>query len=246
MSFDFSAVAASYATYRPRYPTALVDALAAAAPATTLAWEAGCGSGQLSVALAARFTRVIATDPSAAQIREAEAAPGIEYRVAAAEAGIPERGAELCVVAQAAHWFDWPRYVAAVGEVARPGALAAAIAYGRFSVAGEAAAIVDHYYDEVVGAYWPPERAHIDNGYRDLAWPWPEVTLPAIAQVMVEHWSRADVLGYLGTWSATNRQRDAHGPAAFEELAARLAATWPDDERRDVRWPLVIRGARVA
>ena len=62
-SFDFGAVAASYATYRPHYPAALVGALAAASPGTALAWDAGCGNGQLSVALATRFARVIATDP---------------------------------------------------------------------------------------------------------------------------------------------------------------------------------------
>lgn len=243
MGFDFSSVAAKYAAYRPRYPAALVDALVDAAPAARFAWEAGCGNGQLTTALAERFDHIVATDPSQQQIANAVAHPKVTYRVAPAEDGIAETGADLCVVAQAAHWFDWPRYVEAVRRVARPGAIVAAIAYGRFEVDARAREIVDAYYDGTVGAYWPPERAHIDNGYRDLVWPWPALAPPAIA--MVERWTRDEVVGYLGTWSATNVYISKHGPAAFEQLARDLVGVWPDDERREVRWPLVIKLARV-
>src|ERR1700752_4454868 len=51
----FSHIATDYATHRPTYPTALVALLARLAPARRLAWDAGCGSGQLSVLLADRF-----------------------------------------------------------------------------------------------------------------------------------------------------------------------------------------------
>src|SRR4051812_49939101 len=71
----FSALAARYAQYRPHYPPALVDALAEASPARGVAWDIGCGNGQLSVALAARFDRVIATDPAQAQLDHAERPP---------------------------------------------------------------------------------------------------------------------------------------------------------------------------
>src|SRR3569623_741514 len=68
----FSNVAAKYAAYRPRYPQELVDLLVAQSPAHALAWDAGCGNGQLSVPLAARFDRVIATAPAQAQLAAAE------------------------------------------------------------------------------------------------------------------------------------------------------------------------------
>src|SRR5688572_18317753 len=67
----FSAHAAQYAAHRPTYPPALVDALADLAGGTRLALDCGCGTGQLSVPLAARFDRVIAIDGSAAQIAAA-------------------------------------------------------------------------------------------------------------------------------------------------------------------------------
>lgn len=44
----FSAHADGYAAHRPTCPRALLDWLASLAPRTGLAWEAGCGSGQLN------------------------------------------------------------------------------------------------------------------------------------------------------------------------------------------------------
>src|SRR5207249_7256547 len=121
----FSDKAAGYAAYRPVYPPALVDALAALAPGRGLAWDAGCGSGQLSLLLAQRFDRVIATDASADQIAHATAHPKVEYRCAPAEAsGLADGIADLAVAAQAAHWFDLPDYYAEVRRVAPPRARA--------------------------------------------------------------------------------------------------------------------------
>jgi len=103
----FSTVAKRYAAYRPHYPQALADALAALAPHHDLAWDAGCGNGQLSVLLAERFTHVIATEPSQTQLDAATAHPRIDYRCAKAEdAVLAESSVDLAVAAQAAHWFD--------------------------------------------------------------------------------------------------------------------------------------------
>ncbi len=241
--FDFSAVAARYAKYRPRYPQALTHALADRSPGHPRAWDAGCGNGQLSVALAARFEHVLATDPSSAQLAEALADPRVEYRVATAEDGGPDPAScELCVAAQAAHWFDWPRYVAAVERAACPGALVALVAYGRLIVEGDAGAAIEMFYDLTAGPFWPAERRHVEDGYRALVWPWPAVDAPAIA--MVEQWTRDELFGYIGTWSATSRLIEARGRAEVDALATRIAARWPEGERREVRWPLTLKLAR--
>jgi SAM-dependent methyltransferase len=71
----FSSVADAYAQARPEYPDALFDALAAHVPASASVWEPGCGSGQATRGLAARFAHVHATDPSAQQIARHWAAP---------------------------------------------------------------------------------------------------------------------------------------------------------------------------
>ena len=64
----FSGVADVYLASRPTYPDALYDTIASVVPASAQVWEPGCGSGQATRGLAARFAHVHATDPSAAQI----------------------------------------------------------------------------------------------------------------------------------------------------------------------------------
>ena len=82
----FSGHSDLYLTARPHYPDALFAWLADEAPARARAWDAGCGNGQASVALARYFQRVIATDPSEKQIGNAVADSRVEYRSEAADA----------------------------------------------------------------------------------------------------------------------------------------------------------------
>lgn len=247
MSFadHFSTVAKRYAAYRPHYPAALVDVLASHAE-TGVAWDVGCGTGQLSVGLAERFARVIATDPAQALLDAAEPHPRVEYRRATAEhSGLPDASVDLVVAAQAAHWFDWPRFVAEAGRVARPGAVVALVSYGTVVVPGAAGDELARYYREVAGPYWPAARAHVENGYRDLVWPWPAIELELAAPLeMTAAWTRDELIGYVSSWSATARLVELEGRGPFEALGAALAASWPDGERRTVRWPLALRIAR--
>src|SRR5262249_14884423 len=103
----FSGAARGYAAHRPVYPRAVAEALAARSPGRALVWDAGCGSGQLSVVLAEAFDRVVATDASAAQISSATPHPRVRYAVApAAASGLEKASVDCAVAAQAAHWFD--------------------------------------------------------------------------------------------------------------------------------------------
>jgi SAM-dependent methyltransferase len=234
-----------------------------ASPRRELAWDAGCGNGQLSVALASHFTRVVATDPSQQQLDAAERHANVEYRCERAETpSLADASVDFAVCAQAAHWFDWPAYVAAVGRVARPGALVATISYGNCSIDGaDVTPIVNRFYVEL-SPYWSPERGHVENGYRDLVWPWRTVEAPPLDDSsappfggaarsskagpfeMREAWTRDELCGYVGTWSAVQAQAKADGGARYAEVCVELSRVWPDDERRVVRWPLAIHFAR--
>ena len=61
---------------------------------------------------------------------------------------------------------------------------------------------------------------------------------------MTAQWTRDELLGYLATWSATQRLTKALGDAPYRELCEAVAARWPADERCEVTWPLAIRLAR--
>jgi SAM-dependent methyltransferase len=243
----FSQVAGAYATHRPSYPTALVDFLAPLAPATGLAWDTGCGSGQLSVLLAEQFERVWATDASDEQLARATAHPRVTYRRAPAEAsGLADGVVDLATAAQAAHWFDLPSYYAEVRRVTRPGGVIALISYGVMMVAPDVDAVVRPFYHDVLGAYWPPERRHVDEGYRSLPFPFEELSSQVPDLEIRLEWRFADVVGYVGTWSAIWALQRAQGPSPLEAFHRALKRGWGPAERvRTVRWPLALRVGRV-
>lgn len=242
----FSTHNAGYAAHRPTYPSALVDVLADAEPDRDLALDVGCGTGQLSTRLADRFSRVVATDASAGQIAEATPHERVRYHVAPAErSGLPDASAGLITVAQAAHWLDLDPFYDEVRRVARPRAVLALITYGVLHVADEAAdRVIRHFYNDVIGAYWPPERRHVEDGYRALPFPFAAMEAPAL-DIAVE-WRLSDLIGYVETWSAVRAAEAAVGRGPIDRFRADLAAAWGDpDTIRGVRWPLSLRVGRV-
>lgn len=242
----FSGHASLYAQARPHYPDALFDWIAQAAPSRECVWDVGCGSGQASLALAQRFGRVIATDPSAQQIGNATRDPRIEYRVESGEhTTIGDRSLDAVTVAQALHWFDLPRFVEEVRRVAKPGALFAAWTYAGCNVAPPVDAVIARLYDDMLGAYWPPERRLVDEGYASLDLPFEAVQPPAFEMRM--EWNAEQLLAYLSSWSAAQRCRAATGRDAVAEIADELRAAWGDPlQTRAVRWDLGMRAGRVA
>jgi SAM-dependent methyltransferase len=241
----FSTRSADYAAYRPTYPRALVDALAGLCQRTEAAHDAGCGTGQLSVLLAERFERVVATDASAQQIEKAERRPNVEYRVAPAEhGGLPDHSVDLVTAAQAAHWFDRPAFYAEARRIGRNGAILALVTYGVIEADAEVGPVIGHFYRNVVGPYWPPDRRHVEEGYRSFEFPFDELVPPALA-IEVE-WRAAELVGYADTWSAVRHAEKALGYSPIEAFARDLEAAWGDTQvRRVMRFPLSLRVGRI-
>src|SRR5215216_3663652 len=156
----FSNVAGRYADFRPHYPKELFDYFATLVPAGAQVWDCAAGNGQATRGLAGRFAHVVATDASPEQIAAAPSLPNAEFRVALAEeSGLADASVDLVVVAQALHWFDLPRFYAEVRRVLRPGGVLAVCAYGICHVDDDAVdGIVQDFYGNVLGAYWPPSR----------------------------------------------------------------------------------------
>lgn len=241
----FSGQAGDYARFRPGYPAHLFAWLAGAAPGRERAWDCGTGSGQAARGLAEHFREVVATEPSAAQLAHAAPHPRVRYVRAVAESA-PLRAAsvDLVAVAQALHWFDLDRFYGEVRRVARPGALLAVWTYGLARVSPAVDGAVRHFYEAVVGPYWPPERRHVESGYRTLPFPFDELAPPPLESV--HEWTLADLLGFLRSWSAVGRYRTARGEDPVAAATPALTAAWGDPSvPRPVRWPLALRTARV-
>lgn len=239
-SDHFSAVSSSYAAFRPRYPQPLFAWLAEIAPSRQLAWDCATGSGQAAVDLAAHFQQVVATDASPDQIATARPHPQVRYQVALAESsGLTPGTIDIVTVAQALHWFDCPRFFAEVKRVLRPQGVLAAWTYGLMFTGDDAIdAVVHTYYDDIVGPYWPQERALVASGYATIDFPFTPIQPPDFE--MVTDWSLSELLGYLGTWSASRRYLEAQGHDPLDRIRAPLAAAW-GAEHRPLRWPLALR-----
>jgi SAM-dependent methyltransferase len=241
----FFSHSSGYAAYRPTYPPELVTYLAGLAPRTERAIDCGCGTGQLSVPLASPFTQVVAVDASAAQIAAAQRHERVVYRVAPADrTGEPAGGADLLTVAQAAHWFVLDRFYEEARRVLRPRGVVALITYGILDVDEDIKRLVDHFFFKVIGPYWPPEREHVNSGYRQLAFPFDEVEPPALS--IDVSWTFPEFIGYIDTWSAVREAERAVGREPVINFADALARVWgAQHRRRGIRWPLSMRVGRV-
>jgi SAM-dependent methyltransferase len=238
----FSRLAASYASFRPRYPGALFDYLAQTCRRHDFAWDCACGSGQATLDLAERFAAVLATDASAAQLVAAPAGANVHYRVApAADSGLEAACVDIVTVAQALHWFDLAAFYAEVDRVLRSAGVLAVWTYGVLHVEGERIdRVMQEYYWETLKTYWPAERVLVESGYRTLPFVFAELDPPSFE--MHEVWSLAELMGYVRSWSATGRYREVNAVDSAVALEESLAPIWGEpDERRRISWPLSVR-----
>jgi SAM-dependent methyltransferase len=236
----FSKQAAGYAKFRPRYPQKLFDYLGSIAPSRQLAWDCGTGNGQAAVGLASVFDRVIATDASEKQIANAESHEIIEYRVAPAESsGMESETLDLVMVAQALHWFDLGRFYGEVRRVLKNNGVFAASAYNLLHVEPAIDEVVNRYYYDVVEAFWPAERKLVEQ-FAHLPFPFPKIDPPEFE--MTAQWDLDQLVGYLRTWSSTQRFIAARGNDPLEQIIDELNSAWGTPEQaRKVIWPLVLR-----
>jgi SAM-dependent methyltransferase len=236
----FSKQAADYAKFRPGYPRKLFDYLGSIAPSRQVAWDCGTGNGQAAVGLASVFDRVIATDASEKQIGNAQSHERVDYGVAPAEnSGIGSGTIDLIMVAQALHWFDLNRFYVEARRVLKPDGILAASAYNLLHVEPAIDEVVNRYYYEVVGPFWPPERKLVEQ-FAKLPFPFREIDAPKFE--MTAQWNLDHLLGYLQTWSSTQRFIAANASDPLEQIMDELRTAWGDSpQTRNVTWPLVLR-----
>ena len=246
MALHFEQSPADYKRHRPTYPDALFRHLASLLPTHDVGWDCGTGNGQAALPLARILRRVIATDASEAQLAAATPHPRVAYRVAPAEAsGLDANSVDLITVAQALHWFDLARFYPEVERVTKPGGVLAAWCYTLARITPDVDRVIERFYGDVVGPYWPKQRRHVESAYRDLPFPFPELPSPPPLAMVLE-WALDDLVGYVRTWSPVKIFADQRGYDPVREIVPELEAAWgPRETRRTVRWPLHVRIGRV-
>jgi len=243
----FSNHASQYSQARPVYPKALFDYLASLTREHKLAWDCATGNGQAAGELANYFDKVIATDGSEAQLAQAIKKRNIEYRLALAEeSGLLDNCVDLITVAQALHWFDLNKFYQEVKRVSKPDAILAVWCYTLFKTDNDALnKLIEQFYVEVIGAYWPPGRKYIDEHYTTLPFPFDEITTPDFA--IKNHWTLSQLMDYLNTWSAIKAYENKNKTNPIENwLLPRLEESVNiTDHLLEVTMPLIVKVAAV-
>ncbi len=240
----FSTQAEDYSVYRPEYPAELYGWLASLCEEHKLVWDCATGNGQAAVALTNHFSYVIGTDASESQIYRAMIYPRVEYEVALAhQSPLKDHSVDLITVAQALHWFEFEQFFKEVKRVSKPGAVLAVWCYELHQITPAVDAVIKQYYDDIIGAYWPPERKHIENAYADIEFPFEVIEAPKCT--MTKQWTFKHLVGYLGTWSATQKYLQQHHTDPRAEILEQLQAAWGEDDTKQVTWPVTIKAFRI-
>lgn len=227
----FATVANQYASFRPTYAPELLHALVALTehhtyPAPIVALDIAAGSGQATLHLAEYAQTVIASDLALSQITSMPPHPRIQRYVARAEAsGLPDHSIDLITVAQAMHWFDIDAFHREVARILKPRGIIAVWTYALLSGTPDMTAIIQRLYHHTAN-WWPADRAHVDNHYANLAFPYQRIDFTPPPMVM--HYTRDQLLGYLRTWSGVQRylKDQGHDPVAL--FVDEFTAAWPD------------------
>ena len=129
-------------------------------------------------------------------------------------------------------------------RVLQPQGILAVWAYNYLRISPEIDPLIKNYHDEIVGPYWPPERRLVGVGYLELPFPFNEIATPTF-EIAVE-WSFLHLVGYLRTWSATQRFMRANERDPVQLMEADLARAWgnPTEKKRATR-PLTLRLGRA-
>ena len=120
----FADRASDYASFRPSYPEAAIDAAVAGLSVDRglVAADIGAGTGISSRLLADRGVRVFAVEPNAAMRESAGPHPRVTFVGGTAEAtGLAAASVDLVLCAQAFHWFKPQAALAEFRRILRPG-----------------------------------------------------------------------------------------------------------------------------
>lgn len=231
----FDEVALLYDRARPKYPADLVDDLCALAalPGRASILEIGCGTGQLTVALAERGHRILCIELGAnlAAVARHNLAP---FPLAAVETGSFEqwdprsRTFDLVVSATAWHWLDPAIRLQKAAVLLRPGGALAVVHTHHVRPAGG-----DSFFNEVQQVYvalglsddragpLPPETVPDE---------WPEVTAsgmfepPAFRRYLWPCTYTADeYIAVLETYSPNRAMAPATRDRLYAEIRRRIA-----------------------
>ncbi len=245
MSKDlFSNQAKKYSLYRPTYPLELYKQIYKIIIENQIllntAWDCGTGNGQVAVELSKKFNLVYATDISEKQLKYAKKIKNIKYQIEEAEnTSFKENTFDLITVAQALHWFRIQEFFKEVYRVGKKPSLICIWCYSTLEFLDKSNPIQDlflNFYNQTLGEYWEPERKLVENGYKDINFPFSRLQ-KKIFYLNVE-WDRNQFFGYLRSWSSVEKYKKIHKKDPVIFLEKEIEPIWDLQIKKNIRFPI--------
>ncbi|SDR83029.1 class I SAM-dependent methyltransferase [Gramella sp. MAR_2010_147] len=242
MKDNFSTKSADYKKFRPDYPNEIYDFIKSNAHGFGKAWDCGTGNGQVAGKLAEFFYHVEATDISRNQLKHAVKKANINYSIQPSKkTDFKNDQFDLIIVAQAVHWFEFEKFYAEVKRCLKPDGIIVIMGYGLFKSSPGIDHIISHFYNNVIGSYWDPERKYLDENYQAIPFPFSEINTPEFQQTY--NWDIEHLLGYLRTWSAVKHYEKENNYDPVKLTEEKLRASFGKKNR--ITFPILFRMGKI-
>lgn len=242
---EFNSQAVDYARYRPLYPEEIFQFLSKLTPAHDVAYDIGTGNGQCAVTLSKFFKKIWASDLSREQIANAIPKENISYFVSQShESHLSDATVDLITIATALHWFDFDKFYPECKRILKPDGVIAAWSYGWHECENaEVTKLINTVGKEILKDYWSPQPKLIWNEYKTIPFPFEEIHAPRFTQTL--SWNLEELVGYLTTWSATQKYINDRKSHPVEIVYSELLDVWGDSKTKfQFTCPLYMRVGR--
>ncbi len=126
----------------------------------------------------------------------------------------------------------------------KPNGIIAAWAYCLPAITPEIDPLIQNFHDVTLDKYWREENRLVEKGYTTIPFPFTQIAAPDF--FVEKQMNLYDFIGYLNTWSATQRFITEHGTNPTTPLLNELKVPWKDSNfDRKITWKLFLKIGRV-
>ena len=119
----------------------------------------------------------------------------------------------------------------------------AAWGYSWSSINEEVDKVMLHFHNNVVGEFWQHENRLLEKEYATIPFPFDEIAAPRFT--CYKEMNLDEFIGYLKTWSATQRFMDRYKYDPTTQVKNELAQRWGDPlKSKTVSWNLTLKVGR--
>jgi len=218
-----------YFKNRPRYPSELYKSIFDNCSEFNIAWDCGCGNGQVSIDLVSKFNKIEASDINENQLLNSYKHDKIHYTIQNAESpDFPEDYFDLICTAQCLHWFNLDVFFRHSKRMLKNNGVFACWGYGFFHINDKIDELINKLLLTEIDPFWASQNRIVQNRYENVEFPFIRIKTPKI-EMNIE-WNYKQLLDYLNTWSAVKLYNDKFHTDIIDEIKPIIIKTMRDTE----------------